>query len=284
MDSPLRPVPPVLAFLLIGLGLLLMARRRRLAARRERQLEDAKGAFIRIASHELRTPLTVVRGYLAMVAEGSLSPLSTEMEEVLGTVSGSVDDLYRLAELLLEAAQVDTRQLHLDRTVVDLREVVGECVRTMEAKASSGPGLVFEVVARRVPVRADADRLRTVVVNLVDNAFRRSPQGGEVRCSVSTSRRVARVAVTDQGPPILAEDLPGLFTRFGSVPLPRGHAAGGGLGLYLARELARLHGGDVEVRTEERDGLTFTVVLPLAELRWTGLRGAIRVARDNGWL
>jgi signal transduction histidine kinase len=262
MDSPLRPVPPVLAFFLIALGLLLTARRRRLAARRERELEAAKGAFIRIASHELRTPLTVVRGYLAMVAEGSLSPLSSEMEEVLGTVSGSVDDLYRLSELLLEAAQVDTRRLRLNRTVVDLRDVVGECVRTMEARASSRPGLVFEAVPGRVPVRADADRLRTVVVNLVENAFRRSPEGGEVRCSVSTSGRLARVAVTDQGPPILPEELPGLFTRFGSAPFPGGHAAGAGLGLYLARELARLHGGDVEVRTGEGEGLTLTVVLP----------------------
>jgi signal transduction histidine kinase len=264
MDSPLRPVPPVLAFFLIALGLLLMARRRRFAARRERQLEEAKGAFIRIASHELRTPLTVIRGYLAMVAEGSLSPLSTEMEDVLGTVSCSVDDLYRLAELLLEAAQVDTRQLHLNKTVVDLRDVVGECVRTLEARASSRPALAFEAAPGRVPVRADADRLCTVVVNLVDNAFRRSPEGGEVRCTVSTSGRVARVAVTDQGPPILPEALPGLFTRFGSAHFPGGHAAGGGLGLYLARELARLHGGDIEVRTEEGERLTFTVVLPLA--------------------
>src|SRR5207247_10388001 len=73
IETPLRPVPPWLAFALGALGLLLMARRRRLEARRERALEEAKGTFIRVASHELRTPLTVVRGYLAMAEEGSLS-------------------------------------------------------------------------------------------------------------------------------------------------------------------------------------------------------------------
>src|SRR5439155_17213958 len=91
IDLPLGPVPPVLAFALVGLGLLLMVRRRRLAVRRELELEEAKGTFIRVASHELRTPLTVVRGYLAMAAEGSLSQLSAEMQEVLRAISGNVD-------------------------------------------------------------------------------------------------------------------------------------------------------------------------------------------------
>jgi two-component system CheB/CheR fusion protein len=272
MDSPLGPVPPVLAFLLVALGLLLMVRRRRLAGHRERELEEAKGTFIRVASHELRTPLTVVRGYLAMAAEGSLSQLSAEMQEVLRTVSGNVDDLYRLAELLLEAAQIDTRQLHLDKTVVDLRDVLPKCLRAMEGKASPAPELVFEAASRRVPVRADPDRLCTMVTNLVENAIRHSPEGVEVRCSVSTSGRRARVAVTDQGPGIPAEDLPGLFTRFGTSSVAGGRVAGSGLGLYLVRELARLHGGDVEVRTAEGEGSTFTVVLPLAESRWTRLR------------
>jgi MYXO-CTERM domain-containing protein len=270
VDSPLGPVPPVLAFALVALGLLLMVRRRRLASRRELRLEEAKATFIRVASHELRTPLTVVRGYLAMAAEGSLSHLSAEMEEVLRTISGNVDDLHRLAELLLEAAQIDSRQLRLDKTFVDLRDVVRKCVQEMEGASTTGPSLVLEAAQDRVPVRADPDRLRTMVVTLLQNAFRRSPPGGEVRCSVLASGRQARVAVTDQGPPIPAEDLPGLFTRFGSSSLAGGHVASGGLGLYLVRELARLHGGAVGVQAEEGAGSTFTLMLPRAR------RGVLR--------
>jgi signal transduction histidine kinase len=270
MDSPLGPVPPVLAFVLVALGLLLMARRRRLAIRHERELEKAKGTFIRVASHELRTPLTVVRGYLAMAAEGSLSQLSGEMKEVLRAVSGNVEDLYRLAELLLEAAQIDTRQLRLDKSVVDLRSVVRERAAA-KRRQSPQAELVLEEPLRRVPVRADPDRLGAMVMNLLENAFRRSPEGAEVRCSVSISGRQARVAVADQGPSIPAEDLPGLFTRFGASSFSGGQVAAGGLGLYLARELARLHGGDVEVRGGEGHGSTFVVVLPLAESRWARL-------------
>jgi signal transduction histidine kinase len=248
-----------------------MARRRRLAVRHERELEEAKGTFIRVASHELRTPLTVVRGYLAMAAEGSLSQVSAEMKEVLRAVSGNVEDLYRLAELLLEAAQIDTRQLRLDKTVVDLRDVVRGCVTAARGQPP-GVSVVFEDAPRRVPVRADPDRLRTMVGNLLENALRRSPEGGEVRCSVEIAGRQARVVVADQGGSIAAEDLPGLFARFGSSSFAGGQVAAGGLGLYLARELARLHGGDIEVRTGEPGVGTFVVALPLAESRWARLR------------
>jgi two-component system OmpR family sensor kinase len=132
--------------------------------------------------------------------------------------------------------------------------------------------LVLEEAPTRIPVRADPDRLRTMVGSLVENALRRSVEGGEVRCSVSTSGRQAHVAVTDQGATIPAEDLAALFTRFGTSSFAGGQVAAGGLGLYLARELARLHGGDVEVRTPEGGGGTFVVVLPLAESRWARLR------------
>ena len=173
---------------------------------------------------------------------------------------------------VLEAAQIDIRQLHLDKTVVDLRVVLRDCVRAMGEDSSLGSRLVFEAASRRVPVRADPDRLCTMVVNLVENAFRHSPEGGDIRCSVSTSGRRARVAVSDQGPAIPPQELPRLFTRFGASSFAGGLVASSGLGLYLVRELARLHGGDVEVHTMAGGGSTFTVVLPLAESRWTRLR------------
>lgn len=269
LDAPLAPVPPVLGALLLLFALALAIRRRVAAARRDRELEEAKSAFMRVASHELRTPLTVIRGYLAMAADGTLLGSPAEMEQVLMSLNTNVEDLYRLTELMLEAAQVDARALRLNRRMVDLRDEVRETVRAIDDRPGTRHRLVVEADLRSVPVRADADRLRTVVGSLVDNAMRASPTGSEVRCRVYVSGRQARLEVADEGPGIAAEELPSLFSRFSK----RGEVTGSGLGLYLARELTRLHGGEIRVETA-RGGTIFVVSLPLSERFWTRLRRA----------
>ena len=117
---------------------------------------------------------------------------------------------------------------------------------------------------RRVRVRVDPDRTRTIIGNLLSNAIKYSPHGGEVKCQVRSRGGVARVAVTDKGLGIAHEDLATLFTRFGRVITPQTeHLKGTGLGLFLARQLARLQGGDITVASVEGKGSTFTLQLPV---------------------
>jgi signal transduction histidine kinase len=104
-----------------------------------------------------------------------------------------------------------------------------------------------------------------MLTNLIDNAIKYSPQGGEIEIRLDHDSRVATIMVRDHGIGIGAEQIPVLFTRFGRLVTPEtSHIRGTGLGLYLARETARLHGGDIVVASEARAGSTFTVTIPLA--------------------
>ncbi|HVH63171.1 MAG TPA: ATP-binding protein, partial [Candidatus Dormibacteraeota bacterium] len=118
---------------------------------------------------------------------------------------------------------------------------------------------------RRVRVKADPDRTRTIITNLLSNAIKYSPSGGQIVCSVRARGGTARVAVTDEGLGIARESMSILFTRFGRVVTPETeHLKGTGLGLFLSRQLARLQGGDITVVSEPRKGSTFTLHLPVA--------------------
>jgi signal transduction histidine kinase len=115
-------------------------------------------------------------------------------------------------------------------------------------------------------VRVDGERIKTIVSNLVGNAIKYSPAGGPVEIELISRAGIARVSVTDNGVGIAKEDMPILFTRFGRVSTPEtGHLPGTGLGLYLGRQLARLHGGDITVDSDPGRGSTFTLHLPVSE-------------------
>jgi signal transduction histidine kinase len=124
--------------------------------------------------------------------------------------------------------------------------------------------LELELPREPVEVEADPERLATIVTNLVDNAVKYSPAGGEVRIKLGCADGTALVQVRDEGIGIGADDQAKLFTRFGRVVTPDSQdIAGTGLGLYLSRELARLHGGDITVDSAPGRGSTFTLSLPV---------------------
>jgi signal transduction histidine kinase len=243
-------------------------RARDLAAetRRATDLERSKSDFLRLASHEVRAPLSVLLGYVGLLEEGTFGELpETVRTEVLPVLRGRVDDLVELSEAMLEAARLDHGRLELPREPVDLREVAAEAAARVDPMLGPSHRLVLDRPPLPVVVAGDALRLTSVVVNLLANAVKYSPAGGEVRCTVRAEQGLATVTVADQGIGIDAEDLPRLFTRF--TRLVRGAdlaIPGTGLGLYIARQLARAHGGDIVAASTRGVGSTFTVTLPLA--------------------
>jgi signal transduction histidine kinase len=129
-----------------------------------------------------------------------------------------------------------------------------------------GQHIVVHGDAAPLIVHADATRLATAITNLLDNALKYSPHGGDVDCTVSTEQGRAIVAVRDRGLGISAADMARLFTRFGRiVTAENSHILGTGLGLYLARELVRMQGGDITATSTPGEGSTFTLWLPLSE-------------------
>ena len=227
-------------------------------------LERTKTEFLNLASHELRGPLTVIRGYLAMLAEGSLGELPDTTNEVLPVLLSKADQMNRLVEQMLEASRLEEGRLELAIESADLRDLVQSAIEESRPLADPKHPVKLAAPADAVPVEVDRQRITTIVTNLISNAIKYSPAGGEVECAVSVDNH-ATVSVRDRGVGIAPDDVRHLFTRFGRIANPETRGVPGtGLGLYLSRELARLHGGELTVNSQPGEGSTFTLRLPLA--------------------
>jgi signal transduction histidine kinase len=236
-------------------------------ASRMHELERMKSDFLNLASHELRGPLAVLRGYVSMLEDGSLGSLSEGMRAVLPVMTAKLREMNLVINQMLETARLEDSRLILSRELVDLREILAGARDVMRPIAAGHHQVLIDTGPTPVPVDGDRNRLTTILTNLIDNAIKYSPKGGEVLCRLRTERGLALLSVADSGLGIEADELPRLFTRFGRlVNAGTSHIPGTGLGLYLSRELARMHGGDIEVvATQPGEGSTFMVSLPIVD-------------------
>lgn len=227
-------------------------------------LDKLKSDFMNLTTHELRSPLAIVYGYLCMIDSGVLGEPSIEVQEAVKASVQSVELMMQLVTELVEMARLEEPRLaETTRESVDLVEIVAEAA--VRVDSSERHQLRLELGSGPVPVLGDRGQLLRVFANLVDNAVKYSPQGGEVRVSLRRHRSQVTVDVTDHGVGIAASGLERLFTRFGRIVTPANEGiAGTGLGLYLCREMVRRLGGDVTAASVEGKGSTFTVRLLLA--------------------
>jgi signal transduction histidine kinase len=166
---------------------------------------------------------------------------------------------------MLDAARLEDGRLALKRDRLDLRQVAAEAMQAVRPLAGPDHVLTLEAPPAAVTVMADADRIKTIISNLLENAIKYSPSGGSIQCIVSMADRVATLRVVDSGVGIAHEDLPRLFNRFERIEnRETSHVGGTGLGLYLSRELARQHGGEIQAESHPHSGSTFTLTLPLS--------------------
>ena len=237
----------------------------RSTAARMKELEKIKSDFLNLASHELRGPLSLLRGYLSMLSDGSFGELPPRVRGVLPAMNAKAAQMAFLITQMLESARLEDSQMQLKLEPVDMRALVRQAVDTMGSLTAPGQSLLLEDPGGEILIVADAGRVETIAVNLLDNALKYSPAGGAVRVRVSSDSEAAVMRVKDIGIGIAAEDMPKLFTRFGRLVTPENsHIPGTGLGLYLSREIARMHGGDITVESAPGAGSEFTLTLPVA--------------------
>jgi signal transduction histidine kinase len=231
-------------------------------------IELNKTQFLNLASHELRGPLTVVSGYVSMLDSGLLGELNERGRKAVPVMGTKLLEMNALIEQMIEAARLEDGRLMLRPEEADLCDIADAAVEAARPVVDDNHQIALECRERPVLVQVDAERVQTILANLISNAIKYSPAGGLVTCEVSTRGGVARVVVKDSGLGIAKEDLPILFTRFGRVSTPQtNHLPGTGLGLYLARQLARLHGGEITVDSVPGLGSTFTLHLPQSDGR-----------------
>ncbi len=230
--------------------------------RLQRGVEQQR-AFVSNASHELRTPLAVMRAEIDVSL--ATERLSDEAREVLESAREETDRMRAIVEDLLVLARMDEGALPLATEPVELSALAGGVLATMCPLAEQRSVRLALADAADATVTGDADRLRQVVRNLVDNAIKHAPPQGHVSVEVRTEGAFAEVSVADDGPGIAAEHLPRLFDRFYRVDDARTRGNGGsGLGLAIVRELVEAQGGRVWVRSGKRGGAVFGFALPLA--------------------
>jgi two-component system, OmpR family, sensor kinase len=218
-----------------------------------RQAQEAERNFLLSVSHELKTPLTAIRGYAEAVEDGAV-----DAREAAATVASEARRLERLVQDLLDLARMNRTDFNVHNTEIDLADVAEDAVRRYGKQAASFGVELHAIVDESAPAIADADRVLQVVSNLVENALRLTPPGGEVR--VVAAPGVLRVE--DSGPGLAEADTKRAFERFylhERYGLER--RVGTGLGLAIVKELTLAMGGSVDVESSPGRLTVFTVRL-----------------------
>ncbi|HXH24084.1 MAG TPA: ATP-binding protein [Vicinamibacterales bacterium] len=238
-------------------------RRLRAEAQEANRLKDE---FLATLSHELRTPLNVILGRAAMLRTAAED--AAAVRTAASTIERNASALARLVEDLLDVSRIARGQLRLERTRVQLADVIDAVIQGIHPAADS-KGIVLEVAADRTmpPVVGDAARLQQVVWNLLVNAVKFTPPGGRVGVALDVEPRDVVLTVTDTGQGIAPEFLPHAFDMFRQAAPAAGRTFGGlGVGLSIVRRLVELHGGTVTAHSAgPGQGATFCVRLPRAE-------------------
>ncbi len=226
-----------------------------------RASSKAKSDFISFLSHEFRTPLTSIVGYADLLDTETGGPLTDVQRRQLHRLRAGAWHLSRLVDETLYYSRESTFQPALDVSDIDLRQLTVECVHSFRpAAAESGLELRLHAPAAPLLIRTDAGRLRQILINLIGNAMKFTDTG-TIAVEIRRAEDVVEVAVRDSGIGIPADQLDSVFEPFRQAHQGRG--GGSGLGLAVARQLARRLGGDVAVESVVGDGTTFTLRLPI---------------------
>lgn len=230
-----------------------------------KDIDKAKSEFLSIASHQLYTPLTALRGYISMMMEGGFGKLSDQQQPVLGILEKSATRLIELIKNLLDISRIESGRLELNLESVDLATLAKELVQDLMPNAMNKKLKLnwHDATTPGQHVVADAQRIRQVMLNFIDNSIKYTPSG-QIDVRVEQQGEEVVFSVTDTGKGITAEEINRLFTKFTRVGgSSRFHTEGTGLGLYVAKQIVNEHRGDVSVTSPgSGQGSVFSMRLP----------------------
>lgn len=254
----------VLSLLLaMVISFTLRARNQRMHIAREREVQDAKDELLSLASHQLRTPATGVKQYLGMVIQGFAGSISDTQRDFLERAYASNERQLHIINDILYLAKLDAGRIVLTKTKFDLAELVRSTTEELQESARQAELSMTVSTPKKASALADEHMLRMVIENLITNAVKYTPPGGEIAVRLIRAGDSYEIAVTDTGVGVEPEDIPKLFRQFTRIPNERSsQVSGTGVGLYLARSLARMHDGDIRVKSKLGKGTTFTIVVP----------------------
>lgn len=233
------------------------------AMQRLEHLFSVQQRFVADVSHELRTPLTAIIGNVEIIKRYGMDAAS------LDAIESEAQRMSRLVNDLLLLARADVGELKLNLDEVDLDIIVGEAYREARILAKDRDLKITVVDFEPVRILGDADRLKQLLFNLIGNAIKFTPDGGQITINLRKTERNAVIQVQDTGPGIAPEDMKRIFDRFYQADTSRARTnasgEGAGLGLSIAWWIAQAHGGNIQVDSKLGEGTTFTIRLPHIE-------------------
>ena len=236
---------------------------------KSRELEVAsqhKSEFLANMSHELRTPLNAVIGFSEVLLERMFGEVNDKQAEYLGDIHTSAQHLLSLINDILDLSKIEAGRMELDASEFDLPTAIDNALTLVRERASRrGIALEQTIDARLGPVRADERKVKQVLLNLLSNALKFTPEGGRVDVRAGIADGYAEISVTDTGVGIAPEDHDAVFEEFRQVGSAEKKSEGTGLGLPLAKKFIELHGGRIWLKSQIGAGSTFTFTLPLKE-------------------
>ena len=227
-------------------------------------LNRTKDEFISLASHQLRTPATGVKQYVGMVLEGFAGELNDTQHTLLSKAYESNERQLRIVSDLLKVAQVDAGKVVLRRSHVDVVNLIRDVIREQQATFKSRhQSIEFQPPQEKIIVHIDEDNVRMVIENIIDNASKYSGTNKTITVELGEADNTASIRIADQGVGIDEEYWDKMFEKFSRIHNPLStHVGGTGLGLYWAKKIIDLHGGDISFTSHVGKGTTFTILLP----------------------
>ena len=230
---------------------------------KEQQLDVAKEEFVSLASHQLRTPATGVKSILSMLSAGDFGALNDMQQKFVDKAMHTNDRQLQLIEDLLNVALVDSGKLELDLDYSDLTALLREIVADHHDPVAKRQQTLAVHAPDEALLLIDVAKITMVLDNLISNASKYTPAGGNISVTLKHENNFVSLAVKDEGVGIPEDDIPRIFTKFTRLPNELSTAVGGtGLGLFLAKSIIELHGGAITVASKPGRGSTFTIKLP----------------------
>lgn len=247
--------------------LLLLNRSRALMHKEESDIQSAKDELLALASHQLRTPATGVKQYIGMLREGYAGKLTAEQRKYLDEAYESNERQLNTINEMLAVARVDAGNIELSPRRTDLtalvKDILKEHARTIKEYDLT---LIREIPSRHIYIMADPQYIRMAIENIVNNAAKYTPRGGQVKVSLKKSKKFAQLTITDTGVGVRRKHYPLLFRKFSRIPNDlTSQVSGTGIGLYLAKKIADAHGGNIEFASTEGIGSICKIRLPVGK-------------------
>lgn len=223
-----------------------------------------KDQFLSLVSHELRTPLTTIRGFADLVEDGSAGPTTPDQNAYMGSVLKATETLTKLINDLIDMTSFQVRPLQLQRSAVNFSELVQGVIFSVQSQAQEKHLWLANHVSPDMPdIDADPHRVSQVLIHLVTNAIKFTPDGGRIDISASLDENELRCEVTDTGRGLSPEASERLFQQFSQADMSTTRTSGGlGIGLHISKTLVEAHGGKIGVLSAEGKGSTFWFTLP----------------------